>query len=74
MSSISKSTLTFLKSLKKNNNREWFTENKPLFQAENEHFVSFADAVLAEMNTFDNIETPTGKKSVFRIYRDVRFS
>ncbi len=74
MSSISKSTLTFLKSLKKNNNREWFTENKPLFQAENEHFVSFADAVLAEMNKFDNIETPTGKKSVFRIYRDVRFS
>ena len=74
MSSISKSTLSFLKSLKNNNNREWFTENKPVFQAENEHFISFADDVLSEMNKFDNIETQSGKKSVFRIYRDVRFS
>ena len=74
MSSISKSTLSFLKSLKNNNNREWFTENKPVFQAENEHFISFADDVLSEINKFDNIETQSGKKSVFRIYRDVRFS
>jgi uncharacterized protein (TIGR02453 family) len=74
MSSISKSTLSFLKTLKKNNNREWFTENKPVFQAENELFISFADAIVSEMNKFDNIETINGKKSVFRIYRDVRFS
>jgi len=26
------------------------------------------------MSKHDNIETPTGKKSLFRIYRDVRFS
>lgn len=74
MSSISKSTLSFLKTLKKNNNREWFTDNKPAFQAENEQFISFAEAVLSEMNKYDNIETISGKKSVFRIYRDVRFS
>ncbi len=74
MSSISKSTLSFLKSLKKNNNREWFTENKPIFQTENERFISFADDILFEMNKIDAIETQTGKKSVFRIYRDVRFS
>ncbi|MCF6298132.1 MAG: DUF2461 domain-containing protein [Flavobacteriaceae bacterium] len=74
MSSISKSTLTFLKTLKKNNNREWFTDNKLLFQAENKQFISFADDILTEMSKYDNIETLTGKKSVFRIYRDVRFS
>lgn len=74
MNSIPKSTLTFLKSLNKNNNRDWFNEHKSLFQAENELFVSFADTLLSEMNKHDNIETATGKKSVYRIYRDVRFS
>ena len=34
----------------------------------------FAEAVLGEMNKHDNIETISGKKSLFRIYRDVRFS
>lgn len=74
MSAIATTTLSFLKKLNNNNNREWFTDNKPLFQAENTKFISFADDVLSEMNKYDNIETPTGKKSVFRIYRDVRFS
>ena len=74
MSGIKASTITFLQTLKKNNNREWFTENKKKFQTENDHFISFAEDVLEEMNKTDNIETPTGKKSVFRIYRDVRFS
>jgi len=71
---IAKSTYEFLKELKKNNNREWFLEHKPTYQEENERVVSFADAVLSEMNRYDTIETPSGKKSVYRIYRDVRFS
>jgi uncharacterized protein (TIGR02453 family) len=74
MSGVKKSTITFLEDLKQNNNREWFTENKKSFQTENAHFISFADDILEEMNKTDNIGTPTGKKSVFRIYRDVRFS
>ncbi|MDC3253000.1 DUF2461 domain-containing protein, partial [Crocinitomicaceae bacterium] len=36
--------------------------------------VAFADSVLEKMNSHDNIETISGKKSLFRIYRDVRFS
>lgn len=74
MSGIKKSTITFLQDLKKNNNREWFTENKKTYVTENNHFISFAEDVLQEMIKTDNIETPSGKKSVFRIYRDVRFS
>lgn len=34
----------------------------------------FAEALLAELSTHDVIETPSGKKSLFRIYRDTRFS
>lgn len=74
MSGIKQSTIDFLGKIKKNNNREWFAENKSLYQKENQLFISFADNLLSEMNKFDNIETPSGKKSVFRIYRDVRFS
>lgn len=74
MSGIQTSTLSFLKDLQKNNNRDWFTENKKRFQAENDLFISFADDLLQELSKTDHIETLTGKKSVFRIYRDIRFS
>lgn len=74
MTQIKASTFSFLKDLKKNNNRDWFTENKKRYQAEHEEMISFADALLSKMNEHDVIETPTGKKSLMRIYRDVRFS
>ena len=74
MSQIKASNFKFLKDLKKNNNRDWFTENKKRYQNEHEEIISFADALLTKMNEHDVIETPSGKKSLFRIYRDVRFS
>lgn len=36
--------------------------------------IEFAEALLDEMRKHDNIATVSGKKSLFRIYRDVRFS
>lgn len=66
--------LDFLKTLKENNNREWFNENKHLYIDAHEELITFADGLLAKMSTHDQIDTPTGKKSLFRIYRDVRFS
>lgn len=74
MSQIKASNFKFLEDLAKNNNRDWFTENKKRYQKEHEEIIEFADALLAKMNEHDLIETPTGKKSLFRIYRDVRFS
>ncbi len=71
---IMEKTLSFLKDLKKNNNREWFQENKSLYEVSNKEMISFADELLRLMNSKDVIETPSGKKSLFRIYRDVRFS
>ena len=68
------SNIEFLKLLKKNNNRDWFNENKDRYTNELTNIVAFADALLVEMNKHDVIETPTGKKSLFRIYRDTRFS
>lgn len=66
-------TLSFLQNLSKNNNREWFQANKADYDAAHQEMIDFANKLLLEMNTHDVIETPTGKKSLFRIYRDVRF-
>jgi uncharacterized protein (TIGR02453 family) len=74
MTQIKASAFNFLKDLEKNNTRDWFTENKKRYQLEHEEMISFADVLLAKMNEHDVIETPTGKKSLYRIYRDVRFS
>lgn len=74
MSSISKQNFKFLDELSKNNNRPWFEKNKSRYQDYHLETIEFADAVLAEVNKFDLIETPNGKKSLHRIYRDVRFS
>ena len=74
MASISKSNFDFLKKLAKNNNRDWFTENKSLYESNREDIIAFADRVLELLNSHDVIETVSGKKSLYRIYRDVRFS
>lgn len=71
---IPKSGFEFLNSLKKNNNRDWFNAHKELYLNELSHIERFADALLAELNKEDVIETPSGKKSLHRIYRDIRFS
>lgn len=68
-------TLTFLKGLAKNNNREWFEKNKPKFLEAKEEFENFVKLLMNELTKFDG--TLTGldpKKFIFRIYRDVRFS
>lgn len=74
MAGLQKKSLDFLIKLSKNNNREWFNENKPLYLDANQNMADIADELLALMQNHDEIETPTGKKALFRIYRDVRFS
>jgi len=71
---ISPSTFKFLKSISKNNNRDWFNANKDQYIAAYENMIAFADALLDEMNKHDKIETSSGKQSLYRIYKDTRFS
>jgi len=71
---IPPSALLFLKQLQQNNNRDWFNAHKDTFVVAQDSIGAFAEAVLAELNTTDVIETPSGKKSQQRIYRDTRFS
>lgn len=71
---INKSTLDFLRSLSKNNNRDWFNSNKSRYHDALENMVTFCDALIEKMNQHDQIETPSGKKVLYRIYNDIRFS
>ncbi len=69
------STLQFLRTLEKNNNREWFNENKTTYQEAQQDVVSFVEKLIEEMVVFDEeIGKADAKKSLFRIYRDTRFS
>ncbi len=67
--------LTFLKQLKRNNRREWFMERKATYDSllldPMREFVEEMDVRLAR---FAPEIGGSPKKSVFRIYRDVRFS
>ncbi|GAL67118.1 hypothetical protein JCM19301_2283 [Jejuia pallidilutea] len=66
---IPKSAFTFLK-IRKNNNRDWFNENKPEFKAIEGEVKLFYNALFQNLNKHDDID----KLKIFRIYRDVRFS
>ncbi len=72
--SLPSSTFSFLKLLKQHNNRDWFMAHKERYQQELKFLEQFADQLLQELNKHDVIETPNGKKALYRIYRDVRFS
>lgn len=75
MATIQKSTLQFLKDLSKNNNKDWFNEHKGEYEAAKANFTEFIEALLPKLVSFDKeIAGIEAKKTVFRIYRDVRFS
>jgi len=72
---IKRSTLTFIKDLQENNDREWFAQHKDRYDAAREDFISFLDDLLVGAATFEPLaQQQSGKDLIFRIYRDVRFS
>ena len=69
------STLQFLRTLEENNNRDWFNENKTTYQEAQQDVIYFVEKLIEEMVVFDEeIGKADAKKSLFRIYRDTRFS
>lgn len=69
------STITFLRQLKKHNEKSWFDDHKDKYLAAKADFDDFIQRLLIEYGKTDpDIATLTLKECVFRIYRDVRFS
>src|SRR5580765_2996269 len=75
MAQLHPQTLKYLGSLKKNNNKPWFDKNKPQYEEIKNELVNVAADMIKEVSKFDSAVAATDpKKSVFRIYRDIRFS
>lgn len=72
---LHKESINFLSELTKNNNREWFTENKDRYENSRKDFEQLVTELLQSISQFD-IQTRylNPKKCIFRIYRDIRFS
>lgn len=66
---------SFLKKLKKNNNRIWFKAHKDEYDKAKAEFEAFLMLLIAEISKFDkSIRYLEPQDTIFRIYRDVRFS
>lgn len=73
---LKKETLKFIKDVAENNNREWFAENKARYEEAKLDVLNLVSAIIPELAKVDPLisgETDP-KKSLMRIYRDVRFS
>ncbi|MGN6800690.1 MAG: DUF2461 domain-containing protein [Ginsengibacter sp.] len=72
---ISPSTLSFLKSLKKNNNKPWFDNNRDKYSAAKNNFEEFVASLLQNYSSIDeDLKGLAVKDCCFRINRDIRFS
>ncbi|NOX84916.1 MAG: DUF2461 domain-containing protein [Chlorobi bacterium] len=67
--------LDFLHALKENNNRDWFNAHKKEYEAARSEMEQFVDGLIADIRGFEpSLGSLTAKQTMFRIYRDIRFS
>ena len=75
---LPKDYFDFFKELKANNNRTWFEDNKPRFRASvQEPLAAFVEAMAPRLKKISKhivADPRLNGGSVFRIYRDTRFS
>jgi uncharacterized protein (TIGR02453 family) len=67
--------LKFLRSLKRNNRREWFEPRKPEFERElRQPMLALIERINQAMQEFAPAYLKPPQKCILRIYRDIRFS
>lgn len=70
-----KNVMNFLKALRRNNNKEWFNDNRKRYEAAKEQMLFFTELMIDEVRKFDeDIPLISPKECLFRIFRDIRFS
>jgi uncharacterized protein (TIGR02453 family) len=73
--SFSPSALAFLRALKRNNDREWFRARKARYDAElRAPMIALIEGLARDFRTLAPDLVATPKASLYRIYRDTRFS
>ncbi|MEO6456154.1 MAG: DUF2461 domain-containing protein [Ginsengibacter sp.] len=69
------STIQFLKTLEKNNNKIWFDEHRNIYLEAKKDYENFVSALIKKISLFDqDIKELQVKDCTFRINRDIRFS
>ncbi|PWS30925.1 DUF2461 domain-containing protein [Pedobacter paludis] len=73
---LKKETLNFIKDVAENNNREWFAENKSRYEEAKTDVLTLVASIIPELAKVDPALSADAdpKKSLMRIYRDIRFS
>jgi uncharacterized protein (TIGR02453 family) len=75
---FSRKTFSFLRDLAKNNNRDWFQANKGRYEEDVKvpalEFIQDFSSHLAKLSPHFRADPRASGGSLFRIYRDVRFS
>lgn len=75
MAYFTKDFLKFFEELTDNNNREWFTNNKELYEKKvRKPFEELVFELITRLSFDDPLLMLEPKDAIFRIYRDIRFS
>jgi uncharacterized protein (TIGR02453 family) len=68
-------TLKFLRSLKRNNNREWFAARRDVYERDvRAPMIALIERLAVDFRRFAPEIVASPKQSLYRIYRDTRFS
>lgn len=75
MPQFTPATLRFLRALKRNNNREWFRERRERYERDvREPMIAVIEQLALDFLRFAPEMVASPKLSLYRIYRDTRFS
>ncbi len=66
--------LRFLKGLRANNDRDWFTGHRAQFELARAHFEEYIDAVITSLSPTERLGGVTPRDCIFRLNRDLRFT
>lgn len=69
------SIFSFLAQLEQNNNRDWFCSQKAVYDKIKAGITAFTAEMIERISVFDpSVRRETPQTSIFRVYRDLRFS
>ncbi|MBO7465364.1 MAG: DUF2461 family protein [Bacteroidales bacterium] len=72
---LNASVFGFLSALERNNNRDWFQSQKPLYDKIKADLDAFVAGWIASVSAFDSsVRRETPRSLVYCLYRDLRFS
>ena len=67
-------TLAFLSEIQQHNTRDWFEQNRLVYDQARAPFASLANQIITDFQSVEDWGNIAAKDCVMRLYRDIRFS